>query len=347
MSDLNSFLAQFLDEDDDLCEVDGWLNTAIPELNFAVGGAVDRGMPVGRVIEIFGPPASGKTFLATQIMIAAQKAGGVAGFSDHERSFQLKLAENLGLDVNSKFLRLKPRTFEESVNKACRFAQQIREESKIPKNAPLVWVFDSVASMVPAEKLYDDKGNFRGVAGGDKKGHNMRDKLALATCCSQAYPQLVQFAEDYGMTILMLNQIRTDPGVMFGNPNKTPGGKSHEYYASVRLSIGKKDIPEKSSEKDFGGFRITAKTVKNKVYRPGLEASWVVKYDERGSLYVDLHETYLDYLIEKGLVEMATTQSVMWNGEKKRKTLLLQELRDAGEESLEMLKDMMYNVENV
>lgn len=230
--------------------IKNWLDTGIPELNKALSGSYEFGIPGGRVIEIFGPASSGKTFIATMIMKAAQEAGGIAGFSDHERSFDPKLAESLGMetDVNTGlFVYKRPQTFEESMQIAVTFCEKVRKLKLIPDEAPLVWVFDSIASMIPHDKLYDEKGNRREA--GD---YNMRDKLALATATSQTYPILAQFAEDYNMTVLLLNQIRMKPGVMFGDPTCLHGNVKVPFvdgsYATMR------EIVEQRIEKDVWAF---------------------------------------------------------------------------------------------
>ena len=216
-SALAAALAGIIGENAEQVGIKNWLTTGVPELDKALSAKYEGGgIPGGRVIEIFGPASSGKTFIATMIMKAAQEAGGIAGFSDHERSFDPGLAQSLGMETDPNtglFVYKRPQTFEESIQIAVTFAEQVRKRKLIPDDAPLVWVFDSVASMIPHDKLYDEKGNRR--AAGD---YNMRDKLALATATSQSYPILAQFAEDYNMTVLLLNQIRMKPGVMFGDP---------------------------------------------------------------------------------------------------------------------------------
>ncbi len=304
-----------------------WLDTGIPELNASLCGEFDGGIPGGRVIEIFGPSSSGKTFLATQIMIAAQRAGGIAGFSDHERSFEPGLAESLGLNISDddgQFVYKRPETFEDSMALATTFCEQVRKLKIIPDDAPLVWVFDSVAAMVPHEKMYDAKGNRRKV--GD---YNMRDKLALATATSQSYPMLAQFAEDYNMTVILLNQIRLKPGVMYGDPTTTPGGGAAEFYASIRISLGRKMITngEAGPKKETLGQEITANIIKNKCARPFQKATYRVMYNMIGKgAYVDQIGSTLDYIVRKGLIEKAGSY-IVWEGKKVYESVLAKQLQ--------------------
>lgn len=294
--------------------IQNWLHTGIPELDAALSGNFDSGgLPGGRIIEIFGPASSGKTFLATMAMKAAQDQGGIAGFSDHERSFEPGLAASLGMDVSEesgRWVYRRPETFEESIRIAMDFCEYVRKNKLIPATAPLIWVFDSVAAMVPHDKLYDDKGKRR------TDRYNMKDKLALATATSQNYPQLAQFAEDYNMTVLLLNQIRMKPGVMYGDPTTTPGGNAAEYYASIRISLGRKMITngETGDKKETLGQEITANIVKNKVTRPFQKARWNVMYNMEGKgAWVDRVGSTLDFLVRKNLVPK-TGNRLDWDG---------------------------------
>ena len=342
-------LANFLDEiiggNAEQIGIRNWLDTGIPELNVALSDDIDKGVPGGRLIEIYGPESSGKTFLATMIMISAQKSGGVAGFSDHERSFETKLAEKLGLSLERhKFAYVRPQTFEESIDIAINFCEKIREQEAIDPKAPLVWVFDSVASMVPHDKLFDDKGNRRPLG-----SYNMRDSLALAKSCSQMLPVLAQFAEDNNMTVILLNQEREKPGVMFGNPITTPGGRAVRFYSSTRLAIGKRELTngKKGDEKEVIGFECGVTAVKNKAARYGRKARWKVIYSDNGGVEVDVLATNLDYLIRQGIIEKSGNR-VVWEGSKQYEKTLLETLRkdpDANNKLLEILRNSKLTVE--
>lgn len=312
-SKLAAALFSAIGENAEQVGIKNWLHTGIPELDAALSGMFENGgLPGGRMIEIFGPASSGKTFLATMAMIAAQQQGGIAGFSDHERSFEPGLAESLGMIVDADsglFVYKRPETFEESIQYAMTFCEYVRKNKLIPDDAPLVWVFDSIAAMIPAEKLYDDKGN-------RKTKINMKDKLALATATSQNYPQLAQFAEDYNMTVLLLNQVRMKPGVMYGDPTTTPGGQAAEFYASIRVSLGRKMITngESGDKKETLGQEITANIIKNKVTRPFQKAKWNVMYNMTGKgAWVDRVGSTLDFLVRKGLIPKAGNR-LSWDG---------------------------------
>lgn len=315
-SALAKALAGIIGENAKQIGIKNWMSTGIPELDAALSGLFEGGgVPGGRMIEIFGPSSSGKTFLATMIMKAAQDMGGIAGFSDHERSFEPGLAASLGMNVDAdegNFVYKRPETFEASIQLAMAFCEQVRKQKLIPEDAPLVWVFDSVAAMVPYDKLYDDKGKRR------VDRINMKDKLALATATSQNYPQLAQFAEDYNMTVILLNQVRLKPGVMYGDPTTTPGGQAAEFYASIRISLGRKMITngEAGDKKETLGQEITASVIKNKITRPFQKAKWRVMYNMAGAgAYVDVVSSTLDFLVRKNLIPRDGNY-LLWEGKK-------------------------------
>lgn len=319
-------LTALLGENAEKTETSIYLDSGIPELNKAISGDPLKGFPVGRIVEIFGPSSSGKTFIATMLMAAAQRAGGIAGFSDHERSFDSDLGRQLGLNTDAKsgqWIYRRPQTFEESIDIAVHFCEAVRKEKLIPDEAPLIWVFDSIPSMIPHAKLFDDKGNRREA--GD---YNMRDSLLLAKCCSQTYPLLAQFAEDNNMLVLLLNQIRLKPGVMYGNPETTPGGTAAEYYCSARISLGKTMVTngKKGDDRVVLGNDISAELVKNKTNRPFEKAKWRIVFDDQGGASVDRVATLLDYAIRTGKVKKED-KYVHWDGKKKFETVLREEIR--------------------
>lgn len=335
--ELADFLSKEVGDSDERIGISTYLDTGVPELNFALTGHYERGLPGGRMIEIFGPPSCGKTFLATMAMAAAQKMGGIAAFSDHERSFEPELAKTLGLSLDrDKFIYKRPQTFEESIHLAMTFCEKIRNAKMIPESAPLIWVFDSLASMVPHEKLFNDKGERR-----DPKEVNMRLKLALATATSQNFPALAQFAEDYNMTAVFLNQLRITPGVTHGDPNTTPGGAAPEFYASQRISLGRGEITngKKGKDKVILGFEVRAKVTKNKVARPYRTAKWQVLFNKGAGVTLDPISTNLDFLARAGLVEKAGNR-IVWEGKKLYQSVLAQELK-SDPEALAKLKALL------
>ncbi len=188
--------------------VSHFIDTGFPPLNQIICNNPEGGLPQGRLCEMYGPSSSGKTALATMMMIQAQQAGGIAGFMDHERSFDIKLAKNMGLnDTFPHWIYQQPATWEESNMNMAKAAKTIREEKAIPADAPILFVFDSIASALPKSMLDKDMDEF-----------NMNDTTALARVTSTTLKVMAAFAEKYNFTILYLNQIRTKPGVVYGDP---------------------------------------------------------------------------------------------------------------------------------
>lgn len=319
---------------DEEATVKQFLDTGFPPLNGASSASWDNGGPVGRVIEIAGPPSSGKTAIATKMMAAAQAAGGVAGFNDHERSFSLVLAPRLGLDTTpGRFVYKKPRTFEESVAIFSLAVSTIREKKLIAKDAPIVWVFDSLAAMVPQSILTDSKGKERSA-----EDRNMNDNTALARATSAHFPAIAMLAEQYNVLVIFLNQIRTKIGVMFGDPRKTTGGDAPAFYFSQRLWLSASQI-KKGTE--IIGMEVTGKFVKNKIARPFQEAKWRFMFQPDGTGRFDAERSLVDFLEEEGCLEKGKPGSVMWDGKQINKEQLARQIEAEGAAGFAKLKALL------
>lgn len=320
MSVAESLAKEFEDligSNDEAASVKMWLDTGLPELNLALSGMYDGGMPVGRIVEMFGPESSGKTAIATKVMAAAQKAGGIAIFCDHEHSFDQDHAEQMGLDLSAgRFIYKKPNTFEQAIVMVNKVVSHIREKNLIDKDAPIVAVFDSLASMVPkskAEKNMDEL--------------NMNDNTALARATSAAFPTLAMLAEKNDVCLIFLNQVRTKIGIVFGDPTTTPGGDSPKFYSSVRIKLGRrmisKEVPGVKGKVKVGQT-ISAECIKNKVSPPFGKASWDFMFDDgSGRGYFDAIGSTIDHLVSVG--QLAKGGSfITWTDGKKlaRKTLI-------------------------
>lgn len=293
--------------------VDLWLDTGLPQLNKIISGSYGHGFPFGRIIEIFGPSQSGKTLLAQMAMIQAQKAGGIAMFNDHERRFVVDFSKRLGLKTDKPFwIYKKPKTWEESNTIALKAAELIRQREIIPKTAPICIVFDSVASMIPKsvfEKGLDE--------------YNMNDTTALARVTSTTLKSVSHFVEELGVTAIYLNQIRTKPGVMYGDPTTTPGGSAMEFYASTRLSIGRKKIKQGD---EIVGQEVTAKTVKNSFTRPFQAATWRLNFMEDGCAQIDYIGAMIDCATDNGLLNKSGAYIEWVDGKKYFRKVLVEKL---------------------
>ena len=320
-------LAGVIGGNDNEATVTQWLDTGFPPLNSASGARWDTGFPVGRMIEIAGPPSAGKTAIATCAMAAAQQAGGVSGFNDHERSFSFKLGEKIGLDTSpGRFIYKKPRTFEESISIFELACKTIRGQKLIPPTAPICWVFDSLAAMVPQSILTDSKGKERSA-----EDRNMNDNTALARATSAHFPAMAMLTEEFNVCTIFLNQLRTKIGVMYGDPRKTTGGESAAYYFSQRLWLSSSKISKKINGKDTTiGTKVKGNFVKNKVSRPFAEAEWNFMFEDDGSGRFDREGSLIDFLLREGAMEAGTQGRVMWDGKQYPKDQLAKALHDAG-----------------
>ena len=308
-----------------------FVSTGYPPLDYALSAKFrEGGLPVGRIVEMFGPPSAGKTAISTNCMVNAQRQGGLAIFQDHENSFDEALGVSFGLDVDpDRWVYNKPDTFEQSIDqvetilKAARALefrkgrfQPTGETPLFPMEVPIVVVFDSLASMVPQSTMTDSKGNEK-----ETSDRNMNDNTALARATSAHFPRLALLAERANATLIFLNQVRTKLGVMYGDPTTTPGGGAPEYYASTRIKLGRSMI-KSADNKTIQGQRIGAEIVKNKVSAPFQKAEWDFLFMPDGTGKFDVIGGLLDFLKAKGLIEMSGNYFV-WEGKKLYKSQLV------------------------
>lgn len=308
---------------DEQSTVTHFLDTGYPPLNYALASRWDGGLPVGRIVEIYGPESSGKTAIATMAMISAQKAGGYAGFSDHERSFQQYLAEGMGLDPHpGRFLYRKPNTFEESLALCVEVAMTLRDKKLIAPEAPICWVFDSLAFMTPNSAFYDPKTGKPKPLG----QRSMHDNTALARATSANFPAFAQLCDDLGICAIFLNQIRLNIGIVYGNPETTPGGKTPKYVFSTRISLGATKVQKgKGSEAEVMGTEITARMVKNKVARPFQTATFRLDYTDEGQARFNFHRSMIEFLKEEKILKESAGW-IEWEGKKYYASVLADKL---------------------
>ena len=247
----------------------------IPTGNILIDRALGvGGFPRGRIIEVFGPESSGKTTLTLTVVAQAQKRGGLAGFIDVEHALDPQYARRLGVNLDD-LLVSQPSSGEEAL-RIC--------ETLIRSNALDVIVIDSVAALVTKAEL-------EGEIGDATMG-------AQARLMSAALRKLTALISKARTTCIFTNQIREKIGVMFGNPETTPGGKALKFYSSVRIDI-RRIAAIKQTDGTVTGNRTKVKVVKNKVAPPFTEAEFDIMYNEGISNVGAL----LDLALEKNILE--------------------------------------------
>ena len=251
------------------------ISTGSVGLDFALGIG---GLPRGRIIEIYGPESGGKTTLALHCVAEAQKEGGEAAFIDVEHALDPEYARNLGVDVDN-LLVSQPDTGEQALE-IC--------EALVRSNAIDIIVIDSVAAMVP-------KAEIEGEMGDTHVGLQAR-------LMSQALRKLTGVIGKSNCVAIFINQLREKVGVVYGNPEVTPGGRALKFYSSVRIEVRRQEPLKNGGE--IVGNRTRAKIVKNKVAPPFKEAEFDIMYGKGISRIGEV----LDYGVKLDIV----TKSGAW-----------------------------------
>jgi recombination protein RecA len=306
-----------------LGEVSSKLNVeVIPTGSMALDVALGvGGVPRGRIVEIYGPESSGKTTVALHIIAEAQKTGGNAAFIDAEHALDPVYASKLGVDIDN-LLVSQPDTGEQALEIA---------EALVRSSAVDVVVVDSVAALVPRAEIEGEMGDAH---------------VGLqARLMSQALRKLAGSISKSRTTAIFINQIREKVGVMFGNPETTPGGRALKFYASIRMEVRRIETLKQGT--DMIGNRTRVKVVKNKVAPPFKQAEFDIMYGLGISKEADIVELGVETgILQKSGAWYSYGKERLGQGRENVKQFLT-ENRDLMFEIEEKIKEKLYEKYNL
>jgi len=287
----------------------------IPTGSFSLDLALGvGGLPQGRIVEIFGPESSGKTTLALNVVAQAQKKGGKAAFIDAEHAMDPEYAKKLGVKVN-ELLISQPDNGEEALNIL---------ESLVRSGIIDVIVVDSVAALTP-------KAEIEGEMGAIHMGLQAR-------MMSQALRKLTAISAKSNTLVVFINQLREKIGIMFGNPETTPGGRALKFYSSVRIDVRR--IAQVKKGENIVGNRVRAKVVKNKVAAPFRAAEFDILFGEGISYEGDV----LSAALAHGVV---TKSGASYSMEGERLGVGFDAVKEKLKEDKKLLQEMKQKVKGV
>ena len=255
-----------------------WISTGSKQLDYIIANRRDGGLPEGRIVEIFGPPSIGKSHIAIQIARSTQQLGGIVVYIDTENATSVENLGLLGVDISKRFVYVDTHCTEEVLSIA---EATIMKAKAMDKDVPITIIWDSVAASSPKAELIGDY---------DK------DSIGLqARAISKGMRKITGVIGNQNVLFVILNQIRTKIGVMYGDPTTTPGGKAIPFHSSVRIKLGAgQQITNK--DKEVVGIHVSAKTIKNKVAPPFRSINFEIHF----GIGIKEHEQVFDLLRKHG-----------------------------------------------